>query len=288
MFVYSLISRLVGENTRTNVEQSETRLSRKSPVKQYAKESSSGSCNINIPNSAPTSPHSSPVLSPPHSDMLATYYMTPPSIFHAWSAPEMPHSDGNLGLSVNYQMPSEKTALSVDNSPLQSPTVGSRFHVASPPGPASPLPTKISSETPVTRWESNAQATVHPLPLPPGAGMPSQPTPISPFASTSDFSGVSMPLQPTPISTLSAKPEFAGANFPAQTSPISQVAGKPELMPIKSRWQKGKLIGRGTFGSVFVASNRYAWVNIFTFFNIERSLLTTFFLSIGRLEPYVQ
>jgi hypothetical protein len=26
---------------------------------------------------------------------------------------------------------------------------------------------------------------------------------------------------------------------------------------MKSHWQKGKLIGRGTFGSVYVASNRY-------------------------------
>ncbi|KAI3462771.1 hypothetical protein Pfo_019434 [Paulownia fortunei] len=251
-----LKSRLAGQNTQTNAEQFEIRSSRKAPEKQNAKERSSYISNINIPISAPTSPYSSPVLSPPNSDMLATHYMTPPSVFHVWSAPEMPHSDGNLGLSLYYQMPSEKTVSSDDNSPLQSPRVSCRPHAASPPRPASPLPTKISSDTPVPRRESNAQATVHPLPLPPGAGMPSQPTPISPVPSTSDFSGASMPSLPTPISTLAAEPEFPGADIPAQPSPISQVAGKPELMPIKSQWRKGKLIGRGTFGSVYVASNR--------------------------------
>ncbi|OWM89009.1 hypothetical protein CDL15_Pgr016393 [Punica granatum] len=33
------------------------------------------------------------------------------------------------------------------------------------------------------------------------------------------------------------------------------VAFKPESVPLNSQWQKGKLIGRGTFGSVYVASN---------------------------------
>lgn len=40
------------------------------------------------------------------------------------------------------------------------------------------------------------------------------------------------------------------------SSSIPQVATKPEPVPMKSQWQKGKLIGRGTFGSVYVASNR--------------------------------
>ena len=33
---------------------------------------------------------------------------------------------------------------------------------------------------------------------------------------------------------------------------------------MKNQWRKGKLIGRGTFGSVYVASNRYmSFVGIF-------------------------
>ncbi|KAK6160756.1 hypothetical protein DH2020_004137 [Rehmannia glutinosa] len=248
-----LKSRLVDQNTRTNLEQSETRSCRKSPQYQSAKVRSPYSYNINIPISAPTSPYSSPILSPPDSYMMATHYMTPPSVFQVWSAPELPY--GNLGQSL-YQTPFEKTASSVDNSPLQSPTVSSCLQAASSPRPASPIPIKISSETPMARRESNAQASVHPLPLPPGAGMPSPPTPISPVASRSDFSGASVPSQPTPISPLAAEQEFPGANIPPQPSPISPVAAKPKLKPIKSQWRKGKLIGRGTYGSVYVASNR--------------------------------
>ncbi|GFY93883.1 mitogen-activated protein kinase kinase kinase 5 [Actinidia rufa] len=47
-----------------------------------------------------------------------------------------------------------------------------------------------------------------------------------------------------------------GATSPSQPTSISQITAKPDLMPIISQWQKGKLIGRGTFGSVYVASNR--------------------------------
>lgn len=195
--------------------------------------------------------------------MLANHYMTPPSVFHVWSAPEIPHSDGYPGLY--YQTPFERTASSVDNSPLQSPTVNSCHHATSPPNHGSPFLSKISSEIPVARRESSTQATVHPLPLPPGAGLPSQLTPVSSVASASDFSVTSVPSQPNITSNLTAKPEI-GANINAEPSPISQVAVRRKLMPIKSKWQKGKLIGRGTFGSVYVASNRFAWINILMLF----------------------
>nr|GEU46608.1 mitogen-activated protein kinase kinase kinase YODA-like [Tanacetum cinerariifolium] len=41
--------------------------------------------------------------------------------------------------------------------------------------------------------------------------------------------------------------------------PQALISDKPNSVPKKprqSRWQKGKLIGRGTFGSVYVGSNR--------------------------------
>ncbi|OAY33819.1 mitogen-activated protein kinase kinase kinase 5 isoform X2 [Manihot esculenta] len=47
-----------------------------------------------------------------------------------------------------------------------------------------------------------------------------------------------------------------GAARPSPSAPIPQVVAKAESTPLKSQWQKGKLIGRGTFGSVYVASNR--------------------------------
>ncbi|XP_057768461.1 mitogen-activated protein kinase kinase kinase 5-like isoform X2 [Salvia miltiorrhiza] len=80
---------------------------------------------------------------------------------------------------------------------------------------------KISSE-------SISHANVHTLPLPPGADMP------TPTSSTSHLSGPTTP----------------GVKH---SSPVSQLVAKPQLI---SQWQKGKLIGRGTFGSVYVASNR--------------------------------
>ncbi|OVA10497.1 Protein kinase domain [Macleaya cordata] len=48
-------------------------------------------------------------------------------------------------------------------------------------------------------------------------------------------------------------PRPPGATTP---SPLHQTMVKPEISSMTSQWQKGKLIGRGTFGSVYVASNR--------------------------------
>lgn len=48
-----------------------------------------------------------------------------------------------------------------------------------------------------------------------------------------------------------------GAAVLSPSATIPQVPAKPEPLPMNSQWQKGKLIGRGTFGSVYVASNRY-------------------------------
>ncbi|XP_011085504.1 mitogen-activated protein kinase kinase kinase 5 [Sesamum indicum] len=247
---------LRGQQTRTNVEHCDTRSAKDLKQKGNATRRSSSSCSINFPSSAPSSPYSSPTVSPSNGDMFAIHYITPPSVFHVWSAPEIPHSDGNLGLSSYYQMSSEKTASSLENSPRESPRLSFRLLGISPPKSTSPLSIKISPETPAARWEINAPASVHPLPRPPGAGTPTQTTSTSQVLSASDLSAAPMPSQATPITTLSGKPEFPGANISAQPSAVSQVAVKPELLPIKCQWKKGKLIGRGTFGSIYVASNR--------------------------------
>lgn len=61
----------------------------------------------------------------------------------------------------------------------------------------------------------------------------------------------SVPLDGHPL------PRPPGAStIPSPSTSVPQVATKPEPVPMKSQWQKGKLIGRGTFGSVYVASNR--------------------------------
>ncbi|XP_048130333.1 mitogen-activated protein kinase kinase kinase 5-like isoform X3 [Rhodamnia argentea] len=36
----------------------------------------------------------------------------------------------------------------------------------------------------------------------------------------------------------------------------AQVADRTEQLPLASQWEKGRLIGRGTFGSVYIASNQ--------------------------------
>nr|BAM36968.1 protein kinase [Nicotiana benthamiana] len=56
-------------------------------------------------------------------------------------------------------------------------------------------------------------------------------------------------VHPLPLPPLGATP----SQQPTAIPPVSPYA---ELTPIKGQWQKGKLIGRGTFGSVYVASNR--------------------------------
>ena len=205
-------SKFVCHDSRKPKERANTRPFRKSPQKLNGVERFQDNYVISVPISAPTSPFSSPAMSPQRSagDIFTSHYMSP----QVWSAPEMPPSDMNLGLGFSYLMSPEKTAFSVDSSPLHSPRVSPRQSTRSPTGPTSPLHKKLSLETTSAWRDSNGQANVHPLPLPPGATSPSQPT------------------------------------------SISQIAAKPDLMPIISQWQKGKLIGRGTFGSVYVASNR--------------------------------
>ncbi|KAI3503109.1 hypothetical protein L1887_31545 [Cichorium endivia] len=137
--------------------------------------------------SAPTTPISSRAVFPSPSK-------TNTPLIQLWSTPELP-------------------------SPVHSTQI--RTATKSPNPSSSPLHKKSSIESPMSRHGSNVQApmasaSVHPLPLPPGA-----------------------PLHPP--------------SSPSQTN------NKPHSLPKtprKSRWQKGKLIGRGTFGSVYVSSNR--------------------------------
>ncbi|XP_056173020.1 mitogen-activated protein kinase kinase kinase 5-like isoform X2 [Syzygium oleosum] len=45
-------------------------------------------------------------------------------------------------------------------------------------------------------------------------------------------------------------------NPTASASVNTQVVERTEQLPLASRWKKGQLIGRGTFGSVYIASNQ--------------------------------
>ncbi|XP_047321677.1 mitogen-activated protein kinase kinase kinase 5 [Impatiens glandulifera] len=73
---------------------------------------------------------------------------------------------------------------------------------------------------------------------------------ISPPRHARNLSGETFLLRENNVHPLPLPPE---PTFPV---PNSQVSPRPEMIPISSQWNKGKLLGRGTFGSVYCASNR--------------------------------
>lgn len=191
---------------------------------------------VNIPTmSAPTSPYMSPVPSPQRKSTgqdLPFFYL-PPKSNQAWSAPDMPLDTSGLPPPAFYDI----TAFSTDNSPIHSPQPRSprrQIRSPQPSRPSSPLHSILSVDslapprdsvssplhprlsTDVTNGRRDS-CNVHPLPLPPGAACPSS----------------------------------SAASLTSPQAPL-----KLDSFPINSQWKKGKLIGRGTFGSVYVASNR--------------------------------
>lgn len=177
----------------------------------------------------------SPVPSPQRKSTgqdLPFFYL-PPKSNQAWSAPDMPLDTSLLPPPAYYDI----TAFSTDNSPIHSPQPRSpRRQVRSPQPsrPSSPLHSMLSPDQSAAPRDSvssplhprlstdvtngrRENSNVHPLPLPPGAACPSS---------------------------------------LAASVPCPQAPQKIDSFPMNSQWKKGKLIGRGTFGSVYVASNR--------------------------------
>ncbi|PON38097.1 Serine/threonine protein kinase [Parasponia andersonii] len=115
---------------------------------------------------------------------------------------------------------------SADHSPLNSPVKRNDNNTPQSPERISfPFQcchrNKISAEACTERAESNSHVNAHPLPLPPGATLTSQPV-----------------------------------NVHHNTDVSSSPSPSPSSSSMKGQWQKGKLIGRGTFGSVYLATNR--------------------------------
>lgn len=214
------------------MEQGETKSSRMSGC-ENARDNSNNNNNNNLvsvphrrsisssPFASPSmSPFASPSMSPQktrNGDLLPYYYASPKGN-QFWSAPEMTISEAGLPPAFF-----DLSALGTDSSPSptshQSPQRKSSHqrHTRALSGPPSPIHTMLSHDISTGRHESIAPpVSVHPLPLPPGATVHSPP---------------------------------AAATF-------SHAVAKSESLPMNSQWQKGKLIGRGTFGSVYVATNR--------------------------------
>ncbi|CAH2043141.1 unnamed protein product [Thlaspi arvense] len=210
------------------------RASENSPYQDYSCTNSPRGRNgywVNIPTmSAPTSPYMSPVPSPQRKSTghdLPLFYL-PPKSNQAWSAPEMPLDTSGLPPPAFYDL----SAFSTDNSPINSPRPRSphrQTRSPQPSGPSSPLHARLSPDRSRDSVSSplhprlstdvtngrRENSNVHPLPLPPGASSSS-----------------------------------AAASVPSPQAPL-----KLDSFPMNSQWKKGKLIGRGTFGSVYVASN---------------------------------
>ncbi|XP_042494667.1 mitogen-activated protein kinase kinase kinase 5 isoform X2 [Macadamia integrifolia] len=95
------------------------------------------------------------------------------------------------------------------------------------------------------------------------------PTVRSPGLNPRSSSGAASPLHPKQSAesssawhesnghvTVHPLPLPPGATPTSQPAFVHQSTPKPETSSMTSQWQKGKLIGRGTFGSVYVAANR--------------------------------
>ncbi|CAL4971889.1 unnamed protein product [Urochloa decumbens] len=112
----------------------------------------------------------------------------------------------------------------------------------------SPIPSpRMTSPGPSSRVHSESVSPLHPR-----AGGAAPESPTSRHAEGKKKQTHRLPLPPLSISNSST---FL-ANNSTPTSPISRSPGRTENPPSPgSRWKKGKLIGRGTFGHVYVGFN---------------------------------
>lgn len=135
----------------------------------------------------------------------------------------------SMGGDMSAQLFWQPSRGSPEYSPIPSPRMtspgpSSRIHS----GAVTPLHPRAGGGTPEsqTGWPDDGKQQSHRLPLPPVAISNSSPFSHSNSAATSP----TVPRSPTRAENL--------------TSPVS-------------RWKKGKLLGRGTFGHVYVGFNRY-------------------------------
>lgn len=114
----------------------------------------------------------------------------------------------------------------------------------------SPIPSpRMTSPGPSSRIHSGSVSPLHPR-----AGGTAPGSPTSRYDEGKKQSH-RFPLPPISVSNMS---RFSSNNLQASSCPsISRSPGRTENPPSPgSRWKKGKMIGRGTFGHVYVGFNR--------------------------------
>lgn len=178
-----------------------------------------------VAKSAPTTAFSSPALSPRRlssGDVLLGRNFKAANGQELGTSSSVPLLGQNWMAEMIAQDSSDKNPISPDPSPLQSPRIKcpvqrSRIHT----GAMSPLQSRLASDF-STGWHDDVN-NVHPLPLPPSNTSPVGPPPLSPSS-------------PSAV--------------------VQRSSGRIETSVTPGRWQKGKLLGSGTFGTVYVGFNR--------------------------------
>jgi mitogen-activated protein kinase kinase kinase YODA len=127
----------------------------------------------------------------------------------------------------------------------------------------SPLPSPRMTSGPSSRIHSGSVSPLHPR----AGGM----TPESPTNGRLDDTKKQthkLPLPPPPINIGNSSPFSSNNSMANNPLTIPKSPGRTENPPSPgSRWKKGKLLGRGTFGHVYVGFNRYIFDLSMIFFN---------------------
>ncbi|KAK9927167.1 hypothetical protein M0R45_024366 [Rubus argutus] len=207
--------------------------------------------NIQIPyngafSSAPDSSMSSPSRSPmrvfgsdqvlnsnfwsgkPYPDIASTHC----------SSPGSGHNSGHnsVGGDLSAQLFWQQNRCSPECSPIPSPRMTS-------PGPSS----RMTSPGPSSRIQSGAVTPLHPR-----AGGPAMESPTS----RPDDGKQKSHRLPLPPITITKTCPFSPAYSPATTPTVPRSPGRAENPQSPgSRWKKGRLLGRGTFGHVYLGFN---------------------------------
>lgn len=133
----------------------------------------------------------------------------------------------------------------------RSPGPGSRG-ATSPTSPLHPRLSGVSVDSATGRLE-DGKNQCHKLPLPPGSPTSPSAMPLPPGSPTSP---PAIPLPPGSPPSPSAMPLPPGSPSSPSAMSNARMSAGIDHTPNLSKWKKGKLLGRGTFGHVYQGFNR--------------------------------